>query len=350
MKMFTMLSIALLLIFPSILPKTVSADQGQYYEKQFAWDYDGNHWKWNLTIPKNLHNAYQEVPVSVRTQKGPAGYGFLTTTNDYYMRMLAEKLNQTTNQLGYDEFNQVSFILAFVQSLEYTSDNVTTGYDEYPRFPIETLVADGGDCEDSAVLFATLTLILGYGTVYINPPNHYAVGILGDNLPGTYFTYNGLTYYYCETTGNGFKIGQLPIEFSGMSAHIYAIDESQQFVPKISDVVSTPTPLSIPGYKSAPIPTPTPTDSSPTIQPVLPLSFNLIMESPVLFAVIIVAIGLCIAATVKSVRKPKRAPIEGFKSTADLDGGFEEQKFCIHCGSSNKLYASYCEKCGNQID
>jgi len=27
----------------------------------------------------------------------------------------------------------VSFVMAFVQSLPYTSDSVTTGYNEYPR-------------------------------------------------------------------------------------------------------------------------------------------------------------------------------------------------------------------------
>ena len=98
-------------------------------------------------------------------------------------------MNDTTTQLGYNSFDQVSFVLAFVQSLPYTSDSVTTGHDEYPRFPIETLVDDGGDCEDTSILFATLTLIMGYGTVYINPPDHYAVGILGNNLNGTYWTY-----------------------------------------------------------------------------------------------------------------------------------------------------------------
>jgi hypothetical protein len=70
---------------------------------------------------------------------------------------------------------------------------------------------------------------MGYGTVYINPTNHYAVGILGDNLKGTYWEYpqtSGQKYYYCETTGDGFKIGQIPETYSGVSAYIYPIDEA----------------------------------------------------------------------------------------------------------------------------
>ena len=144
---------------------------------------------WNLTIPKDLYNAYKAVPVSTRTRDGPAGYGFCTTTKDSYIQSLAKGLNQTATQQHYNSYDQVSFVLAFVQSLPYTSDNVTTGHDEYPRFPIETLVDDGGDCEDTSILFATLTLIMDYGTLYINIPNHYAVGILGNNLQGTYWTY-----------------------------------------------------------------------------------------------------------------------------------------------------------------
>jgi len=26
-----------------------------------------------------------------------------------------------------------------------------------------------------------------------------------------------------------------------------------------------------------------------------------------------------------------------------------DNKFCIYCGSSNKTYAAFCEKCGKQI-
>ena len=188
-------------------------------------------------------------------------------------------------------------MLAFVQSLPYTSDSVTTGHDEYPRFPIETLVDDGGDCEDTSILFATLTLIMGYGTIYINPPDHYAVGILGNNLRGTYWTHpenSNNTYYYCETTGNNFKIGQLPDEFLGQKAFIYDIDQSKQYVPNVEitpTIEPSPLPTDSFGIITSPTPTSNPnptTYASPSVappsnQPVLPLSINLISDNPLLF-------------------------------------------------------------------
>jgi len=109
-----------------------------------------------------------------------------------------------------------------VQSLPYTSDNETTGYDEYPRYPIETLVDNGGDCEDTAILAAALIDAMGYGVVLLRFPTHMAVGVKGsDSLYGTYWTYQDQRYYYLETTGANWEIGELPPTYKGMSAQIF---------------------------------------------------------------------------------------------------------------------------------
>ncbi len=349
-------------------PLKATAQTGDYYDKSFDWDYNGQHWTWNLSIPVDLYNAYKSVPVSTRTSDGPAGYGFCTTTKDVYIQSLAKELNDTANGLGYNSFDTVSFVLAFVQSLPYTSDSVTTGHDEYPRFPIETLVDDGGDCEDTSILFATLTLLMGYGTVYINPPDHYAVGILGNNLHGTYWTYpegSNKTYYYCETTGDGFMIGQLPDEFQGQSAYIYSINENKQYIAPITVAPPiTPSPTdptdspaaTLPGQTTQPTPTDSlsPTIPGPSVEPVLPLSFNLISDNPLFFVLIIFAIVVSIGVAVWSVRKPKLLPLQT-STFAEPSGpqavpvDLEGNKFCVYCGSSNKTYAAFCEKCGKQI-
>jgi hypothetical protein len=364
-KLLISIMLALIISAPIVLPCQVSAQTDGNYNKSFAWDYNGQHWTWNLSIPVDLYNAYKSVPASTRTHDGPAGYGFCTTTKDSYVQSLAIELNDTANRQGYDSFDEVSFVLAFVQSLPYTADSVTTGHDEYPRFPIETLVDDGGDCEDTSILFATLTLIMGYGTVYINPPNHYAVGILGNDLHGTYWTYpegSNKTYYYCETTGNGFTIGKLPDEFRSQKAFIYTIDENKQFIPQVVTLpTSEPTPTGAPVTTSTgPTNRPTPTKNGslnitePSVQPVLPLSFNLITENPLLFILIAFATAVSISLAIWSVRKPKQLPVEAPEvpptissqsETSELDGN----KFCIFCGSSNKTYAAYCESCGKKI-
>ncbi len=346
-KLFLIVTLTALIIMPAFFSKPAVAQTSQYYDKFFAWDYDGRHWTWNLSIPVALYEAYKEIPVSARTENGPAGYGFLTTTQDQYVRMLASNLNKTATEQGYSSYEKVSFVLGFVQSLPYTSDNVTEGYNEYPRFPIETLVDDGGDCEDTSILFATLTILMGYGTVYINPPNHYAVGVLGHNLHGVSWTYpqgSNDTYYYCETTGDNFEIGQLPVEFTGQDAYIYTIDETIQFKPDIQvRSIAEPTATDSPFGK------PDPTVAGPTVQQAHPLSFNLISENPLLFVVIVFAIAVSIGVTIWSVRRPKGASSSSMESDVSQSSSNVEDKYCIFCGSSNKSFAAYCEKCGKQI-
>lgn len=364
-RLLIIFTLAFIVSLPIIRPFEVvtaqSPDQSQYYNRDCAWDYDGNHWTWNLSIPVALYDAYKAVPDSTRIQNGPSGYDFCVTTKDSYLQGLVEKLNETVTQLGYGSLDQINFILAFVQSIPYKSDLNTTGYEEYPRFPIETLVDQAGDCDCKSVLFATLTLMMGYGAVFISPTDHLAVGVLGNGLSGTYWTYENRTYYYAETTGTGFKVGQLPDEFKGQSAYVYPIDESHQYVlesqatpsnepaPTISP--NTPTPTLEPN----PAASPSPTIAGPTIQPNEPLSFNLISDNPILFILIVLAIVTSIIVAVKSAKKPEKSQplnqtVSPEPSTPQVTStNLEGNKFCIYCGSSNKSVALYCEKCGKKI-
>ena len=302
--------------------------QVDYYHEDFEWSYKGLDWTWSLDIPKASYEAYKSVSVSTRLHYQASGYGFLTTTNDAYLQMVAEKLKEASSQEGYESYDEVSFVLAFIQSLPYTSDSVTSGYDEYPRFPLETLVDNGGDCEDTSILFATLTLIMGYGTVYISPPEHYAVGVLGDEgLPGYYWTFNDKLYYYCETTGDGWKIGDLPPEFQDEEATIYEIREYQQYVPESwSDSIVTPSPSDAP--------------NSPTSEP------GLLSEANLNVAVAIFAV-VCVIAVFVIIGRSKT----GSKDLANKERllGNEPGFYCRYCGSENKVDAVFCEKCGKQL-
>jgi len=120
--------------------------------------------------------------------------------------------------------------------MPYTSDSVTTGYDEYPRYPVETLVDGGGDCEDSSILAAALLSEMGYGTILIVLPGHMALGIKGsDNIFGAYYEYNGDRYYYVETTSSGFGVGEIPSEYKNSKARFFTMNP----LPTISGKMSS---------------------------------------------------------------------------------------------------------------
>jgi ribosomal protein L40E len=271
---------------------------------------------------------------------------------------LAGKLNQTATELGYNSYETISFILAFVQSLPYTSDLVTSGFDEYPRFPFETLVDGGGDCEDTAILFATITLILNYGTVYLNPPNHCAVGILGKNLPGYYLTYHDQLYYYCETTGDDFKIGDMPIEFQDTKMGIFEINTTYQYNPFYEFLLPTVTPL--PTF--TPIPTLEPTTETPPTPTIAttPKPTNTLTQysggnysdfNNILIIIAVIAIITCaVIAIATKTRKPQYSA-----ATMPTEQKLTEEKsnldevYCIYCGEKNRSEAVFCRRCGKKI-
>jgi hypothetical protein len=136
------------------------------------------------------------------------------------LRKVAEKHNWTAEQTA-------NFVLLFVQSLPYAVDDVSTGIDEFPRYAIETLVAGGGDCEDTTILAGSIFLALGYDLVALNPKGHLALGIKGI-FQGFYIEHNRIRYYYSETTGTGWKIGDIPEKFIKVPITIYEIPRQNQ--------------------------------------------------------------------------------------------------------------------------
>jgi hypothetical protein len=128
---------------------------------------------------------------------------------------LLENISDGENLSGYEK---AEFAIAFVQGLPYTYDNVSTPYDDYPRFPSETIYADGGDCEDTSILMASILKQMGYDVVLLLLPRHMAVGVACDpanfSYPVSSYHYEGSDYCYLETTGENFRLGEYPPDFT----------------------------------------------------------------------------------------------------------------------------------------
>jgi len=116
----------------------------------------------------------------------------------------------------------------WVQNLKYTDDRASTGFNEYPKYPVETLTDKGGDCEDTCILLASMLERFGYGSVLLafRDANHMALGVAGEgDLPGTSYEYQGTQFYYLETTAAGWEIGQLPENVQGHSPEFMTIND-----------------------------------------------------------------------------------------------------------------------------
>jgi hypothetical protein len=194
----------------------------EYIEKTYEWKYwrfDEIVWKLTLRIPTGLYEDYRSRP------RPTTGDYAVFAADDGDRALLAElgaKLQAYAANLGLDDYETIHFIATFVQQLPYELDIDTTGFDDYGRYPIETLVEDGGDCEDTAILLGKLMDILGYDVVLVRLPDHMALGVREmSKFVGTYYSHDDVRYFYLETTGLAGRIGMVPDDYTGQAAYIY---------------------------------------------------------------------------------------------------------------------------------
>ena len=198
-----------------------SLDIPEIKEVSYTWEYPFGwfSWDWSLNIPVEAVNIYRNID-----RKYIYSYSFYVThaEDDEYMNSLANVFVETSEREGMSDWEMIELATAFVQGLDYVPDDIGTGYDEYPKFPLETLYDQGGDCEDSSILLASILRELGYGTVLVITEDHMGVGIKASEPAN--FTYMNMDYYYIETTSPGWGIGELPEEMNGVSITILPVN------------------------------------------------------------------------------------------------------------------------------
>lgn len=84
-------------------------------------------------------------------------------------------LRQVKDQLSLDDDEYAELISVYVQSIPYNTDEVDTD----PKYPVETVFEDSGDCDDKSILLAGLLLKEGYDVVLLEyeSEEHMNVGI-----------------------------------------------------------------------------------------------------------------------------------------------------------------------------
>jgi len=202
-----------------------SCSQEYPVKKEYAWSYDSKNYVFDLCFPESIDFMRERNRTSRKYEH---------FVNDPYsnssISFIVKELDGLATKEGLGEYEKVEFVVAFVQGLPYTFDNTSTGFDEYVRFPYETLYDDGGDCEDTSILMASILRQMGYGIILIHPVGHMAVGVKcnpsdfaaqGYNI--TYYNVGDYQYCYLETTGNNWKIGIIPEEYKNKEVKTFPI-------------------------------------------------------------------------------------------------------------------------------
>ena len=147
---------------------------------------------------------------------------------------LIVKIVETVDNLTQSEEEFANSLLNLVQDKMY---GLNIRY--YPttelKYPIETLVEMGGDCDAHSILYATLLKSAGIEAVLLisnevlsDGFHHVAIGVHLENPPehslsefdDLVITYNGKSYYYAETTNAYWRVGDLPPKFENLTFQI----------------------------------------------------------------------------------------------------------------------------------
>ncbi len=188
-------------------------------ERNYTWSHNGDTYAVSIMVPEPMYEYYSSKPRYVTSDY--RGY-ILHPYDDAYLEVLVKEFDKIAafNDLTSEE--ELEVVISFVQNLHYITDD-TTGFDEYPKFPVESLVDMGGDCEDTSILLAHLLEAMDIDTALLTLPGHMAVGV-ELNATGVHWDVDNHTYYYLETTVSGWDIGSIPIEHVGKPVTIESVD------------------------------------------------------------------------------------------------------------------------------
>lgn len=144
---------------------------------------------------------------------------------------IAKYIVSLCRQERISEIDQLQFTLDFAQepNIEFrlTKESKSIQFEpHYLRLPDETLFDQEGDYGCKALLAALLLREQGYETLFVASTMKQHAGIAVRIKSGSWtdmlfnsgsssnriISYNNRSYLYCETSGDGFKIGQLPAD------------------------------------------------------------------------------------------------------------------------------------------
>ncbi|MCL2863066.1 MAG: hypothetical protein FWE54_03115 [Methanimicrococcus sp.] len=214
----------IVLIYPSLFSRTEAPKfggdlEGEVYKMTYVWKFDDYSHSYRAEIPAELLEYYRARPHDHTEYHRYA----LSDYDREIIRSFADAFLENGRRHRYTDDQIAMNIITFVYTLPYTIDFETTGFEEYPRYPIETLI-EGGDCEDRAILIAALLYELGIESIIIQLDEHAAVGLKDNgNYTGQYYDVNGARYYYAEVSVEGSMIGVIPSHINPKLVALYPL-------------------------------------------------------------------------------------------------------------------------------
>ena len=211
-------------------PDDENPDPERYHDELYQWTLDSTTHQLQAQLSLRLdmqaietlrqQNPFRanSLPHIKAVEKLFKGY-----TDRHLVHKIVAYVNYESQHIGLTQLEQLQLLLDFAQE-----PNIVYAYDEdcaeighptdYARYPDETICDRRGDCDCKAVLAASLFVEAGFKTAYVITQNHAAVGVAFKDADTSLMTArcsnailskDGLPYFFCETTGDGFRIGDM---------------------------------------------------------------------------------------------------------------------------------------------
>ncbi len=209
----------------------VDEDQDVYHRRDWvsnAKGYCEGYWSYQ-SINAKSQKVKEEIEYPYQTAMEDFWgeiYEQLVTRDQWMVDSLANLFEETFNRKELSRVEAAELIVNFVQDIEYTfvSTEICTDYElrEYrgrcigeQKFgilaPSEFMHTLKGDCDTRSVLLYALLKKFDYLPIIV-VSREYAHAMIAIDLPvtGDHIRYQGIEYYFWETTATGWSVGMLP--------------------------------------------------------------------------------------------------------------------------------------------
>ncbi|MDW8024136.1 MAG: Ig-like domain-containing protein [Nitrososphaerota archaeon] len=182
----------------------------------------------NVAVPQSLYEYYREKS---HKQIFIEDFAIFVTPNA--LKPIANKLLEIYQN---DEESFANGVLMIVHQIPYTAT-------QPPKYPIETLVENSGDCDLFSYVAASIMKAGGLDVVllYYEKQAHMNIGVhlshapKDARTPAFYVTHKGVRYYIAECTGEGleggWRVGECPQDLRHKEAYIITLKNCEKWSP-----------------------------------------------------------------------------------------------------------------------
>ena len=182
-----------------------------YKAKRFSHSYSGR--TISVDVNENVINVMSKFP------QMPIPSYAISEGDVNARKQLVSQMGQLIK--GKTEVDAANFILKFIQSFAYATDEEQFGY-EKPFFVEESLFYPKCDCEDRSILYHYLvTQLLGRDVHLLHYPNHECTAVnFSKDINADSYIYKSKQYVICDPTYIGASIGMCMPDFRNVKPEV----------------------------------------------------------------------------------------------------------------------------------